>query len=77
MARRKVEYDSREQCEHCGQLHDQSEMSWAEDGTGYCPACTSAMTQTCKCCGKNLPVWEMTGYDAAGNYYCEDCAIAV
>lgn len=77
MARRKVEYDGREQCDGCGEYHHQMDMNFAEDGTQYCQTCTDEMSQTCKCCGKTLPVWEMTGYDAAGNYYCEDCAIAV
>ena len=77
MAKREVEYDGREQCEACGEMQHQNEMTFAEDGAGYCHACTKAMSQTCKCCGQKLPVWEMTGYDADGNYYCEDCAIAV
>ena len=77
MARRKVDYDGREQCDACGEYHHQKDMSFAEDGTQFCATCTKQMEQVCKGCGKTLPVWEMTGYDAEDHYYCEDCAISI
>lgn len=77
MARRRIEYTGMEQCEMCGSYHHQMEMESAEDGTMYCPTCAAQMIVTCQCCGGTDHLWNMTGYDDAGNYYCENCAIAV
>lgn len=57
-------------CECCGKMVNETVAHYTEENLGYCPACTTAMSQACTVCGDIHPIWEMS-VDDEGAPYCD------